>query len=185
MLSKIRNICKYTFFLLPLQHELYNVVSYPNYFFAMKVGITLIVAIVYSMQMVAANLVVQTNNNAQQLHDVALIGKWVFEGDELQLFDKAGYLLASEQIAHIRKITFSTSSPSAIEDAEKNGILVYPNPTQDVLFVEGAEAFPLRVYDMQGRLLKEGNGNHVQVSELSSGTYLLQIGTQIVRFIKR
>ena len=151
----------------------------------MKNKITLIFAILCSMHMMAASLVVQTTDGAQQLHDIALIGKWVFLGEELQLLDKAGAVLATEQIANIRKITFSLSSTTEVEDVKDDAILVYPNPTQDILYIKGIESQPLRVYDLQGRVLQEEHGNQLTVSNLSSGTYLLQIGTQVVRFIKQ
>ena len=151
----------------------------------MKNKITLIFAILCSMQMMATNLVVQTSDGAQQLHDIALIGKWVFVGEELQLLDKAGVVLATEQIANIRKITFSLSSTTAVEDVKDDAILVYPNPTQDILYIKGIESQTLRVYDLQGRVLQEEQGNQITVSNLSTGTYLLQIGTQVVRFIKQ
>ena len=51
--------------------------------------------------------------------------------------------------------------------------------------VQGAEGQTLRVYDLQGRLLKQTKGTEVQVEDLANGTYLLQIGTQVVRFIKQ
>lgn len=150
----------------------------------MKNKFTLIFALLCSIQMMAANLVVLTTDGAQQLHDIALIGKWVFTDKELQLLDKSGNLLASEQIAHIRTITFAASA-TAIENIESDTIMVYPNPTQDVLFVKGIDEQTLRIYDLQGRLLQEKRGKQITVSNLSTGTYLLQIGIQVVRFIKQ
>ena len=151
----------------------------------MKSKLILLFAFFCSMQMAAVNIIVHTTDNAQQLHDVALIGKWVFMGDELQLLDKSGSVLASELIQNIRKITFATSLTTAVEDVESDAIVVYPNPTQDVLYVKGTENTILRVYDMQGQLLQTAEGDRLTVSSLSTGTYLLQIGTQVVRFIKR
>ena len=51
--------------------------------------------------------------------------------------------------------------------------------------MKGVESQMLRVFDLQGRLLKTENGVQVTVSDLASGTYLLQVGTQVVRFIKQ
>ena len=55
---------------------------------------------------------------------------------------------------------------------------------QDRLMIQGIEEQPLRVYDLQGRLLQTENGTQISVGNLAEGTYLLQIGTQVVRFIK-
>ena len=142
-------------------------------------------ALVCSMQMMAISLVVEQRSGAQFLQDVAMIGKWVFEGENLLLLDKADQVLAVESIANIKKITFSNVVPSAVEDVVENTILVYPNPTQDVLMIQGIEAQVLRVYDMQGRLLKTEQGDQVVVGDLPDGTYLLQVGAQVVRFIKK
>ena len=146
----------------------------------------LFLAFVCSMQMMALNLVVEHRSGADSLKDIALIGKWVYEGDNLQLLDKEGNVLATEALANIRRITFSTSGPvTNVENVDSNSILVYPNPTQDVLMIQGIDAQALRVYDLQGRLLVQEEGTQVNVNHLAEGTYLLQIGTQVVRFIKK
>jgi hypothetical protein len=51
--------------------------------------------------------------------------------------------------------------------------------------IQGIEAQALRVYDLQGRLLIQEEGTQVNVNNLTNGTYLLQVGTQVVRFIKK
>lgn len=146
----------------------------------------LFLAFVCSMQMMALNLVVEHRSGADLLKDIALIGKWLYEGDNLQLLDKEGNVLATEALANIRRITFSTSGPvTDVENVDSQSILVYPNPTQDALMVQGIETQALRVYDLQGRLLVQEEGTQVNVNHLAEGTYLLQIGTQVVRFIKK
>lgn len=137
------------------------------------------------MPMMAMNLLVEHRSGADLLQDVAKIGKWIYVGDNLQLLDKSGNVLATEPLANIKKITFSISGEvTATEDVVANTILVYPNPTQDILMIQGVEEQPLRVYDLQGRLLQTENGTQISVGNLAEGTYLLQIGTQVVRFIK-
>ena len=148
--------------------------------------IFLFFAFVCSLQVMALNLVVEHRSGAELLQDIALIGKWVYVGDDLQLLDKAGNVLATEPLANIKKITFSVSgSMTSVEDVQPSNIVVYPNPTQDMLMIQGIEAQPLRVYDLQGRMLLQQEGTQIGVSQLSEGTYLLQIGTQVVRFIKK
>ena len=148
--------------------------------------IFLFFAFVCSLQVMALNLVVEHRSGAELLQDIALIGKWVYVGDDLQLLDKAGNVLATEPLANIKKITFSVSgSMTSVEDVQPSNIVVYPNPTQDVLMIQGIEAQALRVYDLQGRMLLQAEGTQVGVGQLTEGTYLLQIGTQVVRFIKK
>ena len=139
-----------------------------------------------SMQLMATDLVLQKSDGAQQLQDIAVIGKWIFVEDDLQLLAHDGTILAQESIKNIRKITLINSGDlSATENITTPNIVIYPNPAQEILLVKGVESQMLRVFDLQGRLLKTENGVQVTVSDLASGTYLLQVGTQVVRFIKQ
>lgn len=152
----------------------------------MKNKFILICAIFCSLQMMATNLVLLKSDGSQQLQDIATIGKWVYVGDDLQLLSHNGEVLAQEPVMSIRKIAFAEpSNPTAVDNVTSQDIVVYPNPTQDVLLINGIEAQALRVFDLQGRLLKAENGTQVNVSNLAEGTYLLQVGTQVVRFIKK
>lgn len=148
--------------------------------------ISLFLTFVCSMQMMALNLVVEHRSGADLLQDIAIIGKLVYVGDELQLLDNEGDILATEPLDKIKKITFFVHGPvTNIENMDTNSILIYPNPTRDVLMIEGVDSQTIRVYDLQGRLIKTENSTQVDVSNLAEGTYLLQIGTQVVRFIKK
>lgn len=143
-------------------------------------------AVAISVQATATNLVLSRSSGTQLLQDIAAIGKVVFVGDDLQLLAHDGTVLAQEPIAEVQQITFADGSePTSVEGATASGIILYPNPTQDRLMVQGAEGQTLRVYDLQGRLLKQAESTEVQVEDLANGTYLLQIGTQVVRFIKQ
>jgi hypothetical protein len=152
----------------------------------MKNIVILICALLCSLQASALHLVIEHRSGEDLSQDIAIIGKWVFVEDELQLLDKSGAVLATESLAEIKKITFSASDPTTnTENVQSNAILVYPNPTQDVLMIQGVESQTLRVYDLQGRLLSATNGTQVDVEHLADGTYLLQVGTQVIRFIKK
>ena len=152
----------------------------------MKHIFILICAILCSLQTMATNLVLERRSDAEVLQDIAIIGKWVFVENTIQLLDKSGDTLATEPIADIKKIQFATNGTNAdLNDTVVRTIIVYPNPTQDILMIQGAESQMLRVYNLQGSLLQTEWGNQIAVSHLPDGTYLLQIGTQVVRFIKR
>ena len=134
----------------------------------------------------ATSLVLLQTDGSQQLQDIAKIGKWVFTEENLQLIDKDGNVLAIEPIAEVKKITFSIyTSETATENVAINSIIIYPNPTQDILHITGVTPQTLRVFDLQGRLLIIDNSTQVNVSHLNTGTYLLQVGTQVIRFIKQ
>jgi hypothetical protein len=148
--------------------------------------VLLAIAILCGMNVLATNLVIERYAGAEMVQDIALIGKWVFVDTNLQLLDKQGNVLATEPLDNVRKIVFSNESiTTALENVENGTIIVYPNPTQDVLHIQGIEAQTLRVFNMQGSMLQTTVDTQVSVSDLPVGTYLLQIGTQVIRFIKQ
>ena len=151
----------------------------------MKHTFILICVILCSLQTMATNLVLEQRSGAEVLQDIAIIGQWIFVENTIQLLDKSGKILATEPIANVKKIYFAPSTNTDVNDTLVNTIIVYPNPTQDILMIQGIESQMLRVYNLQGSLLQTEWGNQIAVSHLPVGTYLLQIGTQVVRFIKK
>ena len=148
--------------------------------------VLLAIAILCGMNVLATNLVIERYAGVEMVQDIAVIGKWVFVDTNLQLLDKEGNILATEPLDNVRKIVFSNESiTTALENVENSSIIVYPNPTQDVLYIQGIDAQILRIFNMQGNMLQATEGMQVSVSHLPTGTYLLQIGTQVVRFIKQ
>lgn len=155
----------------------------------MKNRFILIFAMLCSLQCIATNLVVETRTGSGLSNDIAIIGKWMFVGQNLALLDKNGGILALEPLSNIRKIVFSPSEPDVPTNDAVVGTeslyVVFPNPTQDVLHVQGAtDETPLRIYTMEGKLVTSAEGQAIEVNSLANGTYLLQIGTQVARFIK-
>ena len=68
-------------------------------------------------------------------------------------------------------------------------MVVYPNPSMDELFVEGMHVGDvLRVYTMDGVLVKvqevEDEVTLIDVGEFAVGSYLIQSGDNIVKFVK-
>jgi hypothetical protein len=67
-------------------------------------------------------------------------------------------------------------------------VVVYPNPTADVLYVDNAEAGEVRLYTADGRLLQvvEAYEGRVEVdmSGFPTGAYLLFCGGEVFSVIK-
>ncbi len=68
---------------------------------------------------------------------------------------------------------------------------VYPNPTKDVLYLQGYHTVfnePFSITDASGRFINKGvltAQNQINVRDLSSGIYLLILKNQSVKFIKQ
>ena len=98
-----------------------------------------------------------------------------------------GDIISRERISDIRSIVFTDNTKSEIQEIEisDNKIRIYPNPVQETLNIESGESVSFKIFDLDGRLLLHGDGNSIDVSSLKTGTYLLQINNNTLKFIKQ
>lgn len=81
---------------------------------------------------------------------------------------------------------FVTEEYDAVASEKAPEVSVYPNPASDVIYIDGVEATEVRVYNVTGQLLKTVKGtNDINVSDLSTGTYLLRVTDTEGRVIGR
>ena len=141
------------------------------------------------------SLVVKPLSGKECITALGNIGKVVYSGDSLYVYDAAKNVVFSDLLANVQHIRFSDEQPSTsnqVENTQTNNglqVKVYPNPTQDVLMVENAQGNVLRLYTMGGQLVTiqpVNNGSaQVKMSDLPSGNYLLLSGNQSFQVIKQ
>lgn len=116
----------------------------------------------------------------QEISSIILRNGWLY------LISPTGDVLIQERIADVRTIVFPERQPTTdIVDVPYENVLVYPNPTNNTLIIQGESMEDYRIFDREGHLLTNGTGNIIDVSSLSTGTYLLQINNHIFKFIKQ
>jgi type IX secretion system substrate protein len=73
-----------------------------------------------------------------------------------------------------------SSEPLNISESDLANIILYPNPVQDVLFIKTQEQIEtIKIYTLQGNLIKEATlVNEVNVSNLASGMYFIQLSSE-------
>lgn len=135
-----------------------------------------------------AGLQVHYLTGSDKQYAVSLIGQITFADNVMYLYDKSKTELGHTAVSDIDKIVFGEHVPSSVNDIEVR-VAVYPNPTHDAMLIKGLSAGQtVRVYDLQGRLLSatqtQAESTLIDVSALQNGTYLLQIGAEVVKFIK-
>lgn len=137
-----------------------------------------------SIQATDLRIVPQTGE--EQTYDISRIGRLVFRDTRLQLLDHSGNLIAEEETGRIRKIVFAQGNETAVEEVAADAVTVYPNPAAGMLYIRGiAEDTPVGIYTTDGKKVYSSTGSQCSVHGLPAGTYLLQIGTQVIRFIKQ
>lgn len=141
------------------------------------------------------SLVVKPLRGAECITALGVVGKLVYSGDSLYVYDKAQALVFSDLLVNVRHVRFSDEQPSTptnVENTQGESILqvkVYPNPTQEVLHVENAQSEVLRLYAMDGRLVGtqavENGSAQMDMTELPAGNYLLLCGKESFQVIKQ
>ena len=67
-----------------------------------------------------------------------------------------------------------------IEDlsSAKSNIYVYPNPTANRIYIQAENITKAELFDLMGRRAKATNQDQIDLSNISSGSYILQVTTQ-------
>ncbi len=68
---------------------------------------------------------------------------------------------------------------------EKENIVIYPNPIQDILHVDIDKEFSGTLYDITGKTLMNINSKDIDLSSLSAGIYILDILSEGKRYTKK
>ena len=132
-----------------------------------------------------ATLTIEWLNGTKQTEAISKIGKIVFTGDKMSLTDVNGNLLAESEIDDARKIVFAKEATIEITPQNEEEISVYPNPTSNILYINGLNKHEkVHLFDTNGKLVKSCQETELDMNDLSNGIYLLQIRTQVVKVIK-
>ena len=69
-------------------------------------------------------------------------------------------------------LTIEDLSPAA------SSIYVYPNPTANRVYIQAENVTKAALFDLMGRKVMETNQDQIDLSNMSSGSYILQVTTQ-------
>ena len=84
--------------------------------------------------------------------------------------------ITSDNLGQIDQWDFYYSSFNGLDESAENIFSVWPNPTTEIVQVEGFKATEVQVYNALGQLVKTVRGtNEIDLSGLVEGVYLLRI----------
>ena len=142
---------------------------------------------------VEMSLVVRPMYDTDKITALQKIGKLVYSGDSLLVYDNEGTLVYGDLFENVKHVRYSDERPPISvddkQDVDALQVVVYPNPTADVLYVDNAEVGEIRLYSAEGRLLQTleiGEGRViVDMSGYPTGAYLLFCGGEVFSVIKK
>ena len=93
----------------------------------------------------------------------------------------------------VHQIEFTMSQTVSVDENSKTAFAVYPNPTNNLLFVETVhvpslpEETQYRITNLMGQTLLQGHitaeTQQVDIADLPSGMYFISVGEQTVKFV--
>lgn len=140
------------------------------------------------------SLVVRPLYEADHITALRSIGKLVYLGDSLYLYDTEQTLIYQEELGKVKHVRYSDELPPiSVGDVETQYIasqmVVYPNPTADMLYIDNAEAGEVRLYISDGRLLQVIGASEdrveINMSAYPVGTYVLFCSGEAFSVIKK
>ena len=134
-------------------------------------------------------IVTYYDGNAQTFN-IATTGKLYFATDNLYVETDGVTAPTTIPVNIIRKITFSNALATTTFGENNHNTILYPNPSSDVIRIKSDANGDLKtkIYSLTGRLVLEGvyqNNQDIDVSNLSSGLYLVQVNGLTIKFSKK
>lgn len=125
-----------------------------------------------------------------QAFNVAHDGKLYFETDNLFVKTDGTTTPTTIPVSIIRKINFSTTLATTTFGQNNHHIALYPNPGTDIIRIksDASENLATKIYSLTGRLVLQGiyeSDQDIDVSNLSSGLYLVQVNGLTIKFSKK
>lgn len=107
------------------------------------------------------------------------------EDTQIAFFENNDVLVKEQKIKTTTKITFESPSEEGIDDiAADSRISISPNPSVDVIHIIGLEnPQQVQLYNLKGQLVLTTMDANVNVSPLSTGTYIMRVGKQCFKVI--
>ena len=131
-------------------------------------------------------LVVTKTNGQEQIFQLTDKSQLYFENGENLVIDDGAGTTTTFELSHIRKIT--STEITGVADNTLPKLQPFPNPSRNSFVIKDLQGtFPASVFSLDGRLVKSftaSEGIPVDISELSSGMYLLHIDGQTLKLMK-
>ncbi|GHS87393.1 hypothetical protein FACS1894201_08650 [Bacteroidia bacterium] len=83
------------------------------------------------------------------------------------------------------ELEVTVTNTTGIEELDEEMIKAYPNPANDVLYIEKTVDAEVCLYNLSGVLVIKTKENNINLSDYPAGSYILQIGQKTLRIVKR
>jgi len=133
-----------------------------------------------------------TSDSTACLYDAGCYGGpgnpyWLNDGCFAWVIDVDDYCCTNEWDASCQSMYdyCQLGWPTSVEDISSMGIMVYPNPTGDILNIDTRLEVEVEIYDLMGKLMTKENSKRINLSKYPNGVYNLILIYNNKRFTTR
>ncbi len=135
-------------------------------------------------------VVITFYDGTTQNYNVTSTGKLYFDSDNLFVKIDGTANSTSIPVTIIKKIIFSETLSNNILGDNKHNMVLYPNPSSDLIKIKSQiqEELDVKIYSLTGQLVLRGvyqSDEDIDVSQISSGLYLVQVNGLTIKFSKK
>jgi len=133
-----------------------------------------------------SKLIMLSADGTETAYVLSDVQKIVFDDNSMTVNMKSG-----DDVTGITCIRFLISEDVGIKIPDlPSRVFIFPNPVTTNLTISGTDKdVKINLFDLSGKLLKsvsaQDNSTNVNVTSLQRGVYLLQVGGQVLKFIKQ
>ena len=84
------------------------------------------------------------------------------------------YFSTNSALSQSNKPIWGTCPTASVNDQDQLFISIYPNPTTSIVTLQGDKKYDIEVYTLQGKKVMALTGNTIDMSHLSSATYIVK-----------
>ena len=106
------------------------------------------------------------------INEFAISGDWYVSA--VYIHDIAGNMFYESFTSTNSPYILSVSETASIINVKQQKIILYPNPTTSIVTLQGDKQFDIEVYTLQGKKVMTLTGNSIDMSHLSSATYIVK-----------
>ena len=77
-------------------------------------------------------------------------------------------------LSQSNKPVWGTCPTASVDNQNQFDIIIYPNPTTSIVTLQGDKEYDIEVYTLQGKKVMALTGNTIDMSHLSSATYIVK-----------
>ena len=106
------------------------------------------------------------------INEFAISGDWYVGA--VFIHDIAGNMLSESFTSTNSPYILSVSETALLVNVKQKIIILYPNPTTSIVTLQGGKQYDIEVYTLQGKKVMALTGNTIDMSHLSSATYIVK-----------